>query len=51
MTFAETLWLLSGAVVGSLVACAMPFGLTLVVRLLRPRTESVEWPVPIRIPV
>jgi len=45
MTFAETLWLLSGAVAGSVVACAMPFALTLVARLLRPQTESVERPL------
>ena len=51
MTFAETLWLLSGAVLGSAVACAMPFGLTLIARLLRPHTESVERPVPLRRPV
>jgi hypothetical protein len=50
MTFAETLWLLSGAVVGSAVACAMPFGLTLIARLLRPHTQSVEQPVPLRRP-
>jgi len=51
MTFAETLWLFSGAVVGSTVACAMPFGLTFVARLLRPHTEPAERLVPIRRPV
>ena len=51
MTFAETLWLLSGAVLGSAVACAMPFGLALIARRLGPNTELVERPVPIRRPV
>ena len=51
MTFAEMLWLLSGAVLGSAVVCAMPFGLTLIARLLRqPHTQSVERPVPLHRP-
>jgi len=51
MTFAETLWLFSGAVLGSVVVCAMPFGLKLIARLPRPNTELVDRPVPIRRPV
>ena len=40
MAFGEVLWLLFGAVIGVTTAYAIPYGMTLIARLMRPRNSA-----------